>query len=282
MARRWLITGCSSGLGQALAAAAAQAGDLVAATARSTESLARLVAAWPDNVIALPVDLRDAQQCADAVAAAEQRFGGIDVLVNNAGTGLFGAVEEVGDEELRDQLEMLVVGPWRLTRLVLPGMRSRSAGHIVNVSTVAVRAPVPGVAAYLSGKHALEAMSEALAAETAPFGVRVTVVEPGPFATNYGTAMTETSNKLAAYEAVAGNLGMFRGLANYPLAGRPEDFARTVLHLLDTPAPTPLRVPVGPGAVEMAADALQAAQEDLTAARAAEAAAAATATARIS
>jgi NAD(P)-dependent dehydrogenase (short-subunit alcohol dehydrogenase family) len=268
-----LITGCSSGLGHALAAAAAQAGDLVAVTARSTDSLAPLVEAWPGNVVALPLELRDAHQCADVVAAAEARLGGIDVLVNNAGVGLFGAVEEVGDDELRDQLEMLVVGPWRLTRLVLPGMRSRGSGHIVNVSTVATRAAVPGVAAYLSGKQALEAMSEALAAETAPFGIRVTVVEPGPFATNYGTAMTQTSNTLPDYAAVAGNLGMFRGLAHYPLAGRPEEFARAVLHLLDAPAPMPLRVPVGPGAADMVAGALQAAQEELDAARSLTAAA---------
>jgi NAD(P)-dependent dehydrogenase (short-subunit alcohol dehydrogenase family) len=268
VARRWLITGCSSGLGQALATAAAQAGDQVAATARNAGSLASLVGAWPDNITALPLDLRDAQQCAEAVGAAEDRFGGIDVLVNNAGGGLFGAVEEVGDDELRDQLETLVIGPWRLTRLALPGMRARGSGHIVNVSTIAARAGVPGLAAYLSGKQALEAMSEALATEVAPFGVRVTVVEPGAFATNYGNAMTETSNKLGAYAAVAGNLGMFRGLEHYPLAGRPEGFARTVLQLLETPPPTPLRVPVGPGAVEMLTEALQAAQEELAAAQA--------------
>ncbi|MEV6684772.1 SDR family NAD(P)-dependent oxidoreductase, partial [Streptomyces sp. NPDC051130] len=112
MARRWLITGCSSGLGQALATAAAQAGDELAVTARKTADLEQLAAAWPGRVIAIPLELRDAASCEQAVRTAADRLGGIDVLVNNAGVGLFGAVEEVSDTELRDQLETLVVGPW--------------------------------------------------------------------------------------------------------------------------------------------------------------------------
>lgn len=267
MTRRWLVTGCSSGLGHALAAAAARAGHQVAATARDPRALAALTRAWPDRIIPLALDLRDPEQCAAAVAAAEARLGAIDVLVNNAGGGLFGAVEEVSDEELREQFETLVIGPWRLIRLALPAMRARGAGHIVNLSTIGARAPVPGLAAYLSGKQALEAMSLALAAETAPFGIRVTVLEPGPYATNYGNAMAEAAVRLPAYSAVADVLGMFRGMSGNPDIGNPEDYARTVLRLVETEPPTPLRIPIGPLAVEMLTAALDEARAELDAAQ---------------
>ena len=273
MARRWLITGCSRGLGRALAEAAAQAGEQVAVTARGTASLAPLVEAYPGNVVPLALDVRDAAQCAEVVAAAHDRLGGIDVLVNNAGIGLFGAVEETGDAELRDQFETLVFGPWRLVRLVLPHMRAQHGGHIVNVSSSGARSMMPGLAAYLSAKQALESMSQALVTEVAPFGIRVTVVEPGPYATDYGKAMTETTAKLDAYGAVAPFIDLFRGLAENPIAGRPEDYARALLRILDTPAPTPLRIPLGSGAAEMADAALHAARDEFEAAQALAAAA---------
>lgn len=277
MVRRWLVTGCSSGLGRALAVAAAQAGDQVVATARRADSLDGLVEAWPSNIAALALDLRDGRQCEEVVTSAAERLGGLDVLVNNAGGGLFGAVEEVCDEELREQLETLVVGPWRLVRLVLPLMRAQGSGHIVNVSSVGARTAVPGLAAYLSGKQALEGMSQALAAEVAGFGIRVTVVEPGAFATNYGNALGETGTRLSEYAEVSAVLGMFRGLAANPDAGRPEEFARAVLGIVDAQPPTPLRLPVGPGSYEMLSESLRAAREELESARTLTAAAAAAA-----
>ncbi|MFI9064381.1 SDR family oxidoreductase [Streptomyces sp. NPDC053429] len=245
MARRWLITGCSSGLGQALATAAAQAGDELAVTARKTADLEQLAAAWPGRVIAIPLELRDAASCERAVRTAAARLGGIDVLVNNAGVGLFGAVEEVSDTELRDQLETLVVGPWRLTRLVLPLMRAQGHGHVVNVSSVVGRMAFPGLAAYVAGKHALEGMSQALAIEAAPHGIRVTVLEPGMFATRYGTSMAEAHHRVPAYDIT--NREMLegaRGLAENPETGSPEDFAAQVLDIVRADA-TPLRIPVG-------------------------------------
>jgi NAD(P)-dependent dehydrogenase (short-subunit alcohol dehydrogenase family) len=264
--RRWLVTGCSSGLGKALAIAAARTGDQVVATARRTASLAELVEAWPGRITPAALDVRDAQQCTDVVDATVDRLGGIDVLVNNAGGGLFGAVEEVCDDELRDQLETLVVGPWRLTRLVLPVMRAQGAGHIVNVSSVVGRMPVPGIAAYISGKHALEGMSQALASEVAPFGIRLTVMEPGGYATQYGTALAEARVRLPEYASLAQMIGMFRGMDQNPDLGRPDDYAQTVLRLVAAEQPTPLRVPIGPGAYEMLAGAHQAAVEELGAA----------------
>ncbi|HEU5334291.1 MAG TPA: SDR family NAD(P)-dependent oxidoreductase [Actinocrinis sp.] len=260
---RWMVTGCSSGLGRALAEAAAGAGDRVVATARRLDALEDLAAGWPDAVVPVALDVRDAQQCEQAVALAAERMGGIDVLVNNAGTGLFGAVEEVCDEELRDQFEAQVVGPWRLIRLVLPVMRDQGAGHIVNVSSIAGRMAVPGLAAYIAAKHALEGMSQALAEEVAAHGIRVTVMEPGGFATRYGTALAETGVRLPAYGAVHESIGMYRGMDQNPALGRPDEFARAVLKVVGAAAPTPLRIPVGPGAYEMLGANQQAAAQEL-------------------
>ncbi|MEU0663020.1 SDR family oxidoreductase [Streptomyces lavendulocolor] len=269
MVRRWLVTGCSSGLGRALAAAAARAGHDVAATARKTADLDDLVAAWPGRVLPIPLELRDAAQCEEAVRVAADLLGGIDVLVNNAGAGLFGAVEEVSDAEVRDQLETLVVGPWRLVRLVLPLMRAQGHGHIVNVSSTAGRMPFPGLGAYVTGKHALEGMSRTLAAEVAPQGIRVTVIEPGGFATRYGASLAESGRRLSAYSTVtAETLRGVRGMAENPDMGRPEDCAAQVLGIVGADGPAPLRIPIGDDAYASLEAVEQASREELAAARA--------------
>ncbi|MEU9420588.1 SDR family oxidoreductase [Streptomyces sp. NPDC048272] len=269
MGRRWLVTGCSSGLGRALATAAARAGDQIAVTARKLASLEDLARAWPGHITPIAMELRDARQCEQAVRTAVDRMGGIDVLVNNAGSGLFGTVEEVSDAELRDQIETLLVGPWRLARLVLPLMRAQRGGHIVNVSSLGGRMAFPGLASYVAGKHALEGMSQALAAEVAPFGVRVTVVEPGVFATRYGSSLAEAAHRLPEYaEATGEMLGGFRGMEDNEEYGRPEDFADCVLTLVGSDVPTPLRVPVGEDAYAYLEVAEQAAREEFAAARA--------------
>ncbi|MER5732196.1 SDR family oxidoreductase [Streptomyces sp. NPDC002138] len=269
MERRWLVTGCSSGLGRAVATAAARAGDRVAVTARKAAALEELVRAWPGRVTPVELELRDADQCERAVRTAVERMGGIDVLVNNAGSGLFGTVEEVGDAELRDQLETLLVGPWRLTRLVLPLMRAQGHGHVVNVSSLGGRMAFPGLASYVAGKYALEGMSQALAAEVAPFGVRVTVAEPGVFATRYGASLAEAAHRLPVYaEATGEMLDGFRGMEDNQEYGRPEDFADTVLALVASEAATPLRVPIGEDAFAYLEVAEEAAREEFAAARA--------------
>jgi NAD(P)-dependent dehydrogenase (short-subunit alcohol dehydrogenase family) len=265
---RWLVTGCSSGLGQALAMAAARAGEQVVATARRPAALDELVEQWPDRIIPAALDVRDARQCEAAVDTAIERLGGIDVLVNNAGIGLFGAVEEVSDDELREQLETLLVGPWRLIRLVLPVMRAQGAGHIVNVSSLAGRLIIPGLGAYISAKHALEGMTQALATEVAAHGIRVTAIEPSGFSTPYGARMAETSVKLPAYTPVAEMIGMYRGMEQNPDLGHPDDFARAVLRVVAAEPPAPLRLPVGPGAFEMLGAAHQATTEEIAAASA--------------
>ncbi|WP_258177192.1 SDR family oxidoreductase [Streptomyces solincola] len=263
------MTGGSSGLGRALAAAAAEAGHRVVVTARDTATLEDLAAAWPDRIVPVALELRDPAQCQSAVRTATDQLGGIDVLVNNAGAGLFGAVEEVSDDEVRDQLETLVVGPWRLIRLVLPLMRAQGYGHVVNVSSLAGRVAFPGLAAYVAGKYALEGLSQSLAAEVASLGIRVTVVEPGGFATRYGASLTRSDRRLAEYTAVTSDtLAGVRGMADARGIGRPEDFAALVLALVADPGPTPLRVPVGDNAFAILEAVEQASREELTAARA--------------
>ncbi|MFI9152540.1 SDR family oxidoreductase [Streptomyces sp. NPDC053367] len=250
MTRRWLVTGCSSGLGRALADAAAQAGDLVIATARRPATMNDLADRYPDRVSVVALDVCDAGQCEAAVAHAVDRFGGVDVLVNNAGAGLFGAVEEVSDDELRAQLEVLTVAPWRLTRLVLPLMRRQGFGHVVNVSSIAGRMGLPGLSAYVTGKYALEGMSQALAAEVAPFGIRVHAVEPGGFATHYGTSLAEAVGRIPAYAQSTGDVEAgVRGMAGNPGLSRPEVFAHHVLRLVASPT-APLRVPIGADAYD--------------------------------
>ncbi|GAA1253749.1 oxidoreductase [Kitasatospora nipponensis] len=248
MTRRWLVTGCSSGLGLALATAVVAAGDSVLATSRRPSALDALAAEHPDRVVTATVDVRDAEQCAAAVQLACDRLGGVDVLVNNAGAGVFGAVEEVSDDELRAQLEVLAVAPWRFARLVLPLMRAQGRGHILNVSSLAGRMAFPGLGAYVAGKYALEGMSQALAAEVAPFGVRVTVIEPGGFATEYGSALAESAARLPVYEPTIGPVRAgLRGMGGNPELNRPEDFAALVLRAVGAGS-VPLRLPAGPDA----------------------------------
>ncbi|MFJ8431395.1 SDR family oxidoreductase [Kitasatospora sp. NPDC094019] len=268
MTRRWLVTGCSTGLGRALATAAAAAGDRVVATARRPEVLEELVRAHPGRIVAVPLDVRDAGQCEQAVATAVKRFGGVDVLVNNAGNGVFGTVEEVGDHELRDQLETLVVGPWRLARLVLPLMRAQGGGLVLNVSSLAGRTAFPGLAAYVTGKHALEGMTRALAVETAPFGIRVVALAASGYATHYGSSVSDAVGRSPAYRATTDPMReQLREMAALPDIGRPEDFAREVLRLADAPGPLPVRIPIGPGSFEHLSAAAHAAHAELATGR---------------
>ncbi|MFG1811518.1 SDR family oxidoreductase [Streptomyces sp. NPDC049040] len=267
MGRRWLVTGCSSGLGRALAGAAAAAGDSVLATARKPADLHGLQRSHPGRIGTAALDVCDPRQCEAAVARAVELFGGVDVLVNNAGSGLFGAVEEVSDHELREQLEIVAIGPWRLARMVLPLMRAQGSGHIVNVSSIVGRMALPGLAAYVTAKHALEGLSEALAAEVDGFGIRVTVVEPGQFATRYDSSLTETRTRLAAYDPVTGpvreGIRAMRGNADI---GDPDSFAEVVLRIVAS-AQAPRRVPVGPDAYTYLAATDEAHRQDFEAAR---------------
>ncbi|HTE61270.1 MAG TPA: SDR family oxidoreductase, partial [Solirubrobacteraceae bacterium] len=186
--RVWLITGSSSGFGREIALAALEGGDRVVATARRPDALADLVAAAPDRVQAVALDVARADQIETAVAGALAAFGRIDVLVNNAGYGSVGAVEEIDMDDLRGLMETMFFGPVALTKAVLPHMRARRSGAIVQTGSMGGQLSPPGFGAYCSAKFAFEAMSESLAAEVEPYGIRVLIPEPGAFRTGFGGA----------------------------------------------------------------------------------------------
>ena len=201
----WFITGCSSGFGHELAKLVLARGWRAIVTARDKVRVADLVRGAEDRALALDLDITDARQIAAAVAAAEQRFGGIDVLVNNAGYGYLSSVEEGDDAEIRAQFDANVFGLFALTRAVLPGMRTRHSGHVINITSVAGFVGFPGSGYYAASKHAVEGWSDALAAEVKPIGIKVTCVEPGPFRTEWaGRSMRQTPNRIAAYAETAG------------------------------------------------------------------------------
>jgi NAD(P)-dependent dehydrogenase (short-subunit alcohol dehydrogenase family) len=186
MSRVWLITGTSTGFGRELAEVVLEGGGQVVATARRVEALEGLRAKYRERVLAVRLDVTSASDIAAAVSAARERFGRIDVLVNNAGFGMVGAVEETSDAELRRIFETNFFGAMAVTRAVLPLMREQGSGHILNVSSIGgLTSLFPGFGAYCATKFALEAESEALSVEMRPFGVRVTIVEPGAFRTAF-------------------------------------------------------------------------------------------------
>ncbi len=248
--RVWLITGTSSGLGRALAEAAAEAGDLVVATARRPGMLADLVAAHPDQVDARRLDVTEAGSIAPLVADVQDRYGRIDVLVNNAGHGYLGAVEETPDHVLREMFELHLFGPAALVRAVLPGMRARREGAIVQMSSVAAQFPFSGLGSYCATKSALEGLSEALAMEVAPLGIRVLIVEPGSFRTEFCGAPLAECAPLPDYRDTVGSLQSMMKAADGVQEGDPARAARAVRQALTAPNP-PLRLALGDDAVDM-------------------------------
>jgi NAD(P)-dependent dehydrogenase (short-subunit alcohol dehydrogenase family) len=203
--RVWLVTGASSGLGRAIATAALAAGDTVVAAARRTDALDTLVSDYPDRCVAVRLDVADAHGIGEVVAEVVRSHSRIDVLVNSAGRALVGAAEETTERELRDLMEVHFFGPAALTRAVLPHMRSQGSGAIVQISSMGGRLSFPGVSAYTATKFALEGLSEGLAAEVSPLGIKVLIVEPGAFRTGLHRAdsMTQT-DRISAYDDIVG------------------------------------------------------------------------------
>jgi NAD(P)-dependent dehydrogenase (short-subunit alcohol dehydrogenase family) len=262
--RVWLITGTSAGFGRELALAALERGDCVVATARRPETLHDLVAAAPERVLAAPLDVTRSDQIAAAVAAALDRFGRIDVLVNNAGHGSVGALEEVEPDHLHTLMETMFFGPFALTQAVLPHMRGRGSGAIVQMSSMGGQLSPPGFGAYCSAKWALEAASEALAAEVAPLGLRVLIVEPGSFRTEFGGARLHQSPPIDAYAATAGPNRDYITSVDGTQPGDPRKAAEAILSVLDAPEP-PLRLALGDDAVDAIRAGLDARRAELDA-----------------
>jgi len=201
----WFITGCSTGLGRALAERVLKHGHRVVATARDPKQIQDIVSAFPNAAFGLPLDVTDAKQVADAVAQTERVFGRIDVLVNNAGYGYLAAVEEGEEAEIRAMFETNFFGLVALTKRVLPGMRARRKGHIINISSVGGLIGNPSAGYYNATKFAVEGLTEALAKEVEPLGIRVTAIEPGPFRTDWaGRSLKQPRTPIEAYSNTAG------------------------------------------------------------------------------
>ncbi len=247
----WLITGCSSGFGRELAALALRRGDRVVATARDAARLRDFVADYPETARALALDVSRDGEAAAAVAAAERAFGRIDVLVNNAGYGYLAAVEEGEDDEVRAMFETNFFGLVALTKAVLPGMRARRHGHIVNISSIGGLVGNPGSGYYNATKFAVEGLSEALAKEVEPFGIRVTLVEPGPFRTDWaGRSLRQTRRPLAAYAESAGaRRAQIAGYSGQQ-PGDPARAAAAIIDVVAAPKP-PLHLVLGRPALDM-------------------------------
>ncbi|HVV10844.1 oxidoreductase [Amycolatopsis sp.] len=241
--RVWLITGCSSGFGRELVPAAVRAGDLVMATARKPEQLEALAG---DQVRTCALDVTAPATIEAAVQATLDAFGRIDVVVNNAGNGSVGAVEELGMDELRALMEVMFFGAVEVTKAVVPHLRAQGSGAIVQISSMGGQVSPAGFGAYCSAKFALEGISEALAGELAPFGVRVLIVEPGAFRTEFGGARMHRSRRIDAYELeTRAAIDTMDGTQ----PGDPAKAAAAILCALDAPDP-PLRLALGADAVE--------------------------------
>jgi NAD(P)-dependent dehydrogenase (short-subunit alcohol dehydrogenase family) len=246
----WLITGCSSGFGRAIAAAALGKGDNVVATARRVEALEDLVELAPRRVCALALDLTKPAEFKSVVGEAVERFGEINVLVNNAGFGSVGAVEEIAREDLATIMETMFLGPVALTQAVLPHMRSQGNGAIVQISSMGGQIAPAGFGAYCSAKAALEAMSVSLSHEVSDFGIRVLIVEPGAFRTEFGGARMNRSREIPAYATTVGLTRAALDEMDGTQPGDPRKAAAAVMSALASPSP-PLRLALGNDAVDL-------------------------------
>ena len=245
----WLVTGASSGFGRAIVEAAVAVGDVVVATARSLEPLRDLAAAHPDQVDLITLDVTDRQRIHAVVDDVLERHGRIDVLVNNAGRTHVGAVEETDESELRSLFELHFFGPVELVRAVLPQMRERRSGAIVQMSSLGGQLSFAGFSAYSATKFALEGLSEALADEVRGFGIKVLVVEPGAFRTNLFGAKS-ASGEISAYSDTVGQTRSMIQSGNGTQPGDPAKAAAAILRALDAERP-PLRLPLGADAYEL-------------------------------
>lgn len=230
----WFITGCSTGFGRALALAVIARGWPVVATARDQARIADLAEQAPDRVLALSLDVTDTAAISAAVRAAQERFGRIDVLVNNAGYGYQSTVEEGVEAEIRAQFDANVFGLFAMTRAVLPGMRERRRGHIINITSVAGLVGFQGSAYYAASKHAVEGFSDSLAAEAGSLGIQVTCVEPGPFRTDWaGRSLRQTPTQIADYaESSAKRMQATRENSGKQI-GDPDRAAQAMIHITE-------------------------------------------------
>ncbi len=248
MSRRWLITGASRGLGRALAQAALEAGQRVVATARDPAALADLAEQYGDAVRLAALDVTDASAAERAVALAARDFGGLDVVVNNAGYGDIGSVEDTSLDDFRKQIDANLFGAINVTKAAIPLLREQGFGHFIQLSSVGGRLGAPGRAAYSAAKWAVEGFSEVLAQEMALVGVKVTIVEPGGFRTDFAGSSTTLAAGRAEYDAVVGAAARMQAQYHGRQPGDPARAAQAILQLAAMDEP-PLRLPLGSDAL---------------------------------
>jgi NAD(P)-dependent dehydrogenase (short-subunit alcohol dehydrogenase family) len=241
MTKTIFITGASRGLGKLWAEAFLKQGYKVAATARNTDSMQDLVQRFGDAILPIKLDVNDRNACFAAVKQANNHFGAINVLINNAGYGLFGAIEETSEQEARAQIETNVFGLLWVTQAVLPVMRNQGSGHIIQVSSALGLVTLPTLGIYNASKFAVEGLSETLASEVKDFGIAVTIVEPNGFATDWGGASAVHAQSMKEYEPVK---DAFRVGLTDDAFGIPEATTDAMLQLIDAPNP-PLRLFLG-------------------------------------
>jgi NAD(P)-dependent dehydrogenase (short-subunit alcohol dehydrogenase family) len=249
MAKVWFITGTSKGFGRIWAQAALERGDQVIATARKVDTLTPLLDEYGDSVLALALDVTDRAAVERAIAAGHERFGRLDVVVNNAGYGLFGTIEEVSEEQARAQIETNLFGALWVTKAALPILREQGSGHIIQVSSIGGVQAFPTVGLYHASKWGLEGFSQALAAEVAGFGIKVTIVEPTGYSTDWGGPSAVRAERIAAYEPLWEQVNERFGAVRSH-RGDPEATGPAILEIVDAAEP-PLRVFFGDGPLGM-------------------------------
>jgi NAD(P)-dependent dehydrogenase (short-subunit alcohol dehydrogenase family) len=250
LTKTWFITGASKGFGREWAEAALERGDRVAATARKLDTLDGLVDAYGDAFLPIQLDVTDRDADFDAVKRAADHFGRLDVVINNAGYGHFGMVEELSESEIRGQMETNLFGALWITQAALPIMREQGSGHIIQVSSIGGISAFPTVGAYHASKWALEGFSQSLSREAAGFGINVTLIEPGPYSTEWSGASAAKSEENPAYAEVR------EAAKNRPSAASPGDPAATrsaILKVVDAEEP-PLRIFFGEKPIEIATE----------------------------
>lgn len=250
MKKNWLITGCSTGFGRALALEALAQGHQVAVASRNTKDVLDIIEKYPDLALAVALDVTNKQQITDAVKLTIEKFGKIDVLVNNAGVGYFGAVEESEDDAVRNMFDINVFGLGNMIQEVLPFMRKQKSGHILNVASIGGLRSFPGVGYYNATKYAVDGLSEALYKEVAPLGIKVTIIAPSGFRTDWaGRSANDTQIKIDDYELTARkNMGDIRkSSGNQP--GDPIRAAKAMIMITEVENP-PLRLLLGAGALK--------------------------------
>ncbi len=248
--RIWFITGASRGFGALIAQEALEAGDAVVATARDPSTITKRLGAH-ERLLAARLDVTNETQAHETVGQAIKRFGHIDILVNNAGYGLLGAIEEASADETERLFGTNVFGLLAVTRAVLPHMRRQRSGHIINLSSVGGYTGYPGWGVYGATKFAVEGISEALAAEVAPLGIKVTVVEPGFFRTDFldDTSLSRAAQQIEDYRETVGRTRAHAADVNHGQRGDPAKLARAFIALANAPKP-PLRLPLGSDTIE--------------------------------